>query len=401
MSRRSPFGALPLVALLAAGAGPDIAAQSRPFPPPIAIQVFHRPAPLPAGPTRYLCYELHLTSYGADTARIVRVEVFEAPIGNGTPLLVYGGNELAAVTARPGVGLRGLERAPPTDVIGPGSHAMVYVWVPLPAAGPAPARLVNRVTFELGPNGNRYEDAVNAEVSVEPATTVVRIGAPLKGGPWAVFNGPSNTSGHRRTPLVFDGRPALAQRYAIDFVKLTPAGGSYATDSTRNENYPSYGQEVIAVADAMVATVFDGVKENIARTTFRPDPFTIRTAIGNHVILDLGQGRFALYAHLQPGSLRVRVGQRVRRGEILGLLGNAGNSFLPHLHFHIVDRNLALGAEGLPYVIDGFDLLGTCEPVAADAIGRIPEQCTIGTATRRTGSIPLRDQVVRFGPGSR
>jgi hypothetical protein len=171
-------------------------------------------------------------------------------------------------------------------------------------------------------------------------------------------------------------------------MKLGGDGRRFAGDSTQNESYPGNGEAVIAVADAVVSLVYQGVKENIPFVTSRPEPFTLQTAIGNHVILDLGEGRYALYAHLLPGSIRVALGERVRRGQTLGRVGNTGNSGAPHLHFHIVDDNVPLGAEGLPYLIDGFDLVGTCE-----GPGRA---CRIGAPVALSRSTPLRDQVVRF-----
>jgi hypothetical protein len=80
----------------------------------------------------------------------------------------------------------------------------------------------------------------------------------------------------------------------------------------------------------------------------------VETADGNYVVVDLGQGRFALYAHLQPGSLRVKVGDRVRTGDVLGLLGNTGNTDGPHLHFHVMDGPSPLTSDGLPFVFTSF-----------------------------------------------
>ena len=87
--------------------------------------------------------------------------------------------------------------------------------------------------------------------------------------------------------------------------------------------------------------------------TSRAVPITSETVGGNHIVLDLGGGRYAFYAHLQPGSLKVKVGDRVTRGQVIGLVGNSGNSTEPHLHFHISDGVSPLGSEGLPYVLDG------------------------------------------------
>src|SRR5262249_8373941 len=85
---------------------------------------------------------------------------------------------------------------------------------------------------------------------------------------------------------------------------------------------------------------------------------TLDNVVGDYITLDLGRGHFAVYAHLQPGSLKVKVGDRVRAGQVLALLGNSGNSDAPHLHFHLVDANSPLGAEGIPYAFEQFDQLG-------------------------------------------
>jgi murein DD-endopeptidase MepM/ murein hydrolase activator NlpD len=102
-----------------------------------------------------------------------------------------------------------------------------------------------------------------------------------------------------------------------------------------------------------------------------PLPITLDTIGANYVIVALGNGGFAFYAHLQPGSLRVKPGDCVRRGQVLGLLVNSGNSDAPHLHFHISDAN-SLESEGLPYVFDSFEVLGTVYPDKAFKDGWTP-----------------------------
>jgi len=110
-------------------------------------------------------------------------------------------------------------------------------------------------------------------------------------------------------------------------------------------------------------------------------PITLETIGGNHVVLDLGHRRFAFYAHLQPGSLKVKVGDRVKRGQVLGLVGNSGNSTEPHLHFHLADSISPLGSEGVPYALDSFDTKAKSG----------------GAATKHKQEIPLEDEVVTLG----
>src|SRR5262245_29576688 len=117
---------------------------------------------------------------------------------------------------------------------------------------------------------------------------------------------------------------------------------------------------------------------------------------GNLVILSLRNGHYAFYAHLQPGSLRVKPGDRVRRGQVLGLLGNSGNSDAPHLHFHVCDANSPLGCEGLPYVLKTFEVLGTVESVD-DVLGGKPWKAAHAPESHRL-EIPLENAMVRFTP---
>jgi murein DD-endopeptidase len=91
----------------------------------------------------------------------------------------------------------------------------------------------------------------------------------------------------------------------------------------------------------------------------RAVPITLETLGGNYLLLDLGRGYSAFYAHLQPGSLRVKVGDKVSRGQVLGLLGNSGNSDAPHLHLHVADAKSPSGAEAVPFVFASFEVQGT------------------------------------------
>ena len=98
----------------------------------------------------------------------------------------------------------------------------------------------------------------------------------------------------------------------------------------------------------MIATAVDGVPDNDPGHVPRLDPLAPGCPIcGNHVVLELAQGQFATYMHLQPGSLRVASGDRVRRGQVLGRVGNSGESFQPHLHFHVTTEPGTTG-QGLP-----------------------------------------------------
>ena len=154
---------------------------------------------------------------------------------------------------------------------------------------------------------------------------------------------------HRDTRV---GVPCFAQRFAIDWVRVGPNGETYSGEFKDNRSFHAYGTEILAVADGVVGGLKDGILENVPGRTSRAVPITLETVGGNYVALDLGGNRFAFYAHLQPGSFKVKLGDRVRKGQVLALLGNSGNSTEPHLHFQVTDGNSTLGSEGLPYVFD-------------------------------------------------
>lgn len=122
-----------------------------------------------------------------------------------------------------------------------------------------------------------------------------------------------------------------SQRRAADISMVDADGKSHRDDGKKNGDYFVYGQEVLAVADGNVVTAIDGVPENEPGTM---NPYIVP---GNLVILKHGDALYSAYAHLQPGKLRVKEGTKVKRGQVLGLAGNSGNSSEPHLHFQLQD----------------------------------------------------------------
>jgi murein DD-endopeptidase MepM/ murein hydrolase activator NlpD len=252
-----------------------------------------------------------------------------------------------------------------------------------------PAQLTHRLTFGRG-SGDSTVVVQGAVIAVEPRA--VSISPPVH-GEWAAFNGPSNSSGHRRLVLALDGHVASGQRFAIDFLKIDSAGNSNRGDPLKNASYYAYGTEILAVADGIVTATKDSIPENVPGIDSRAVPITLITIGGNHIALDIGGGKYALYAHLQPGSLRVKVGDHVKRGQVLALLGNSGNSTEPHVHFQVADGPTFLSSEGLPYAMQSFDVVGRC----AIAGGPPPSiQCTRHAPTPVKAGIPLENEIVRF-----
>jgi len=123
---------------------------------------------------------------------------------------------------------------------------------------------------------------------------------------------------------------------------------------------------LIAVADGVVSRVVKGLPDNKPGES-PPFPISLSDGAGNIVILYIGNGTYVLYAHLIPGSNdHLEVGDLVKKGEKVGLLGNTGQSGAPHLHFQVMDGNSIAQAEGLPFVFEQFDDIGILVDVAEE-----------------------------------
>ncbi len=363
--------------------GQEEAKKTPPPPPPLSVPLEVRvpvpPTAVKAGGKLHLAYELHVTNFSREECVLTRIEVNG---GNQTMLARYEGDELTNRIARPGVApATGAERAR----LGAGLRAIVYLWLTVETEAAVPAALQHRLSVKLGAWPDEMTlDGARVAVNRAPIT----VSPPLRGDGWLAANGPSNTSGHRRALIPVGGGTHIAQRFAIDWVQLREDGKTFTGDRLENKNYRCYGAAALAVAEATVVAVKDGIPENVPGATSRAVPITLETIGGNHVILDLGQGRYAFYAHLQPGRILVKTGDKVRRGQTLGLVGNSGNSTEPHLHFHISDANSPLGSDGLPYRFPSFEVRGKgwgWKPAAANA-----------PAEKRTNEMPLENEVVRF-----
>ena len=176
-----------------------------------------------------------------------------------------------------------------------------------------------------------------------------------------------------------------SRRYAIDWMQLR-AGTSSSGDAKDVHSYYSYGKPVLAVADGRIVTARDGLPDNIPGhgDSFHPAvPITLETIAGNTITLDLGGGQFAYYLHLKPGSLRVKPGDRVRRGQVIAPIGASGDAREPHLHFEVTTSSTILVGEGVPYLIDRFRSTNASD----------------GAIEPRTRELPLDKSIVAFADG--
>ncbi|MBY0280318.1 M23 family metallopeptidase [Candidatus Binatia bacterium] len=317
---------------------------------PVLARVLAQPAVVVDGDgTWWLPYEIELVNVTSVPITLESVDVLDATKADAV-VTSLAGDALGKQVAQAG----GVKSA----TLPAGASAVLLVNGRFQRREDVPARLAHRiVAVTPEPKPPLPERTVEQQVAPSDVTTAAPIvlGPPLKGDQW-VAAASCCDSYHRNAVLPINGARHLAQRYAIDWIRLTPDDRLASGDPKLNASYPQFGVEAIAAADAKVAHVTDGMPEGTPGS-FAPG-VTATNADGNAVILDLGGGRYALYAHLQPGSIRVREGESVKRGDVLGLVGNTGNSDAPHLHFHVMDGPSPLASNGVPYGIDAFTVSG-------------------------------------------
>jgi len=314
-----------------------------------------------SGDRSHLVYELLLVN---DTDLELRVDAIEAfdPV-TGASLGGWKGEALAKILRMngklPGVTLRG------------GGSTYAFLDASVPKGESIPKAIRHRfVVSRFMPRHSDKEALVPldpkfglppvagfeaAKVVVESGRPVV-VQPPLRGRGWVAFNGCCPSLQHRGAVMAFNGVPKAPERFAIDFMRLDSDRRLMSGQADSNESYAAYGAPVYAVADGTVIETSDGAPERIP---FKPREATrFDTAGGNCVVIDIGRGHYAFFAHLKTGTIRVRRGDRVKAGDIIADLGDTGNSDAPHLHFHVMDGPSPLASNGIPYVFSNFGVAG-------------------------------------------
>jgi hypothetical protein len=353
---------------------------------PIEVQVLRPPTPTVALGRTHLVYELHLTNFGSSAVGLEQIDVLD---GERTVLANWSGRQLWQQIRLVG---QAEAAAATTDSVQPGQRAIAHLWITLQPGATSPAVLVHRLTIAHG--AAERETITTTELTLPAAASP--IAPPVGGGPWVAVRGPSNTSGHRLSLVTLEGRARVPQRFAVDWTLLGEDGLLFRGDRTDVANWYAYGAPVYVAATGIVALVRDGSPDRPAFGAAPPAVMAAANAPGNVVVIGIGQGRFATYAHLKPGSLRVAKGNRVVEGQLLAQIGNSGNTLGPHLHFHVSDAVEPLGGEGLPFALQSFELAGRIASLTALLAGSAWTPNAAQPARAVSGEMPLENMVVRF-----
>lgn len=393
---------LPLVSVMCALASAEASAQS--LKPDqvlssLAVRTISEPNPVLGADDRvHLAYELHVANASKLFLTLDRVEVINP---SSEVLLTLSGDALSAMS---------ILYAGEKNVMSPGSNGIILLDVSFAKDQQLPANISARISLTrriAGADGKPAPfpptEPVPASITFTGAQTAIGqparlVEPPLRGPRWVAVNGCCDAlTSHRGAVMSVNGVLHAPERFAIDFVQVGKNGRLFKGDGTKIADYAYYGVPIYSVADGTVVNLYDEADVQV------PGPSAVPTGIvpanigGNMLVIDIGGGAYAFYAHMQRGSLRAKLGDKVKAGQVIGLLGNTGNTTAPHLHFHLMDGTSPLDASGLPYVFTSFSSTGVLPKGGDDDLedGRV-----ITIDKRLSGNhanqLPLNNEVVDF-----
>jgi hypothetical protein len=337
---------------------------------------------------RHLVYELRISNTTASGLEFKSIDILDEPSG-----------KVLASLDRDGLGKRfsiGGRRGAESADLGVGQFGVLFLHVALDPTAPVPKAIAHRLALRLAQPGVDFAATV-AQTPIVDHPPVV-LGPPLIGAGYIAADGCCDTIRHVRALLAINGHFTLAQRFAIDWEQADAENRLVKGDTKALANYTIYGREILAVADGTVVSSRNDLPEQMPGAL--PAGMTVAEADGNFVVLDIG-GSYVLYAHMQPGSVTVKAGATVKRGDVLGKVGNTGNSQAPHLHLHVTNGPSPLVSNGIPYVFDSFkltaiDKAGTADFDKAEATGSPLTLTPVLPSQALERVLPLDLSVVEF-----
>jgi murein DD-endopeptidase MepM/ murein hydrolase activator NlpD len=164
------------------------------------------------------------------------------------------------------------------------------------------------------------------------------------------------------------------QKFAFDFLVKGPSGNTHKGEGKANEDYYAFGKEVLAPANGMVTDVINGVRDN------KPGSMNPYSAMGNTVVIEHRKDEVSVLSHFKLGSIAVKVGDKVKKGQVIGLCGNSGNSSEPHLHYHLQNN---------PVIQDGLGIKCFFQKVSVTGNDK---------AENKINYSPMKGEIIYCGP---
>ena len=322
---------------------------AKPFSLPLQLEmrVPFGPTAFPNGPNLFLIYKLYLTNFSASPIRLQGMQLLDGNRKSNSTILSF---DSLALKSR--VKILGNNNLIDGINIEAGQSAVLYIEAKTSKEIPFPNNIVHRIITSA--------DSLDGAAVSTHTTKIKTFKAPVTGSDWIAADGPSNgiDNHHRRGNIILGGRAINSRRFAIDWKKVKDSL-SFSGDPANVQSYFCYGEKIFAVGDGTVVTATDGLPDNIPGhgKAFHPAiPLTLEKLPGNYIVIDLGDGQYAHYMHMKSGSLKVKKGDHVTKGQLLGNIGNSGDAREPHLHFEVTTSAQLLLGEGIPYVIDSYRL---------------------------------------------
>ncbi len=283
--------------------------------------------------------------------------------------------------------------------VGGAQVANAFLDISFDAPEDIPDALQHRVTVASEPLPGGGAVTTGASTEIDSSAVVPLVGPPLEAGSgYVAADTCCRSTLHIRAPLPINNKLWFAQRYAVDWEQIDEGGRFSRGDTSDPESYAIYGRQALAAADGTVVLVIDGLEDQVPGE-LPGTSIPLDEADGNSVVVDIGDGLYMMYAHLQSGSITVTEGAEVTMGQPIARVGNTGNSQAPHLHFHVMDGPSPLGSNGVPYMIDNFEVTGRVVSTeafdAAETSGR-PVERRAPAPTEHIDELPLDQSIVTF-----
>jgi Peptidase family M23 len=311
---------------------------------------------------RHIEYDLLVTSVFSGPVTLKFVDVTDE---NGKTLMRLDGDRLVEATQT-------LLDQKPVKSIPASSAVAVEIDLTLPGKTTVPARLSHRIAYDFSMTeplataiGKKQVDGPIVSVNQTPP---IVIASPLAGTGWLALNGCCSPNVHRNTRVGASDRIATSETFAIDWMRVDE-GKECKNDCTRNDDYSCFGVPVRSVSNGEVIGVRNDMPDESPSLKQSANIKTPFDYAGNFVYVRIRPDLYAFYGHLQPGTVTVRPGDKVKTGTVLGKLGNSGNSTAPHLHFGLLDRPDAIAGNSRSFVIDKLTITGTLK--AGEELGHL------------------------------
>ncbi len=351
----------------------------------------------------HLSYALQLTNHSRAPMTVRSVQVIDPDSNNeptGTDLVVTILNQNITGQVQPFTFPLTLDKNNYTDVLDAGQGGLVFFDVTYPNLQSVPAHISHRIVVTEPAAGGSVQTfaAVDEPITLNTGEPII-LSPPLKGPRWLDGNGCCREIGpHRGTISPINGELQPAEDFAIDFVQLDSQGRGHSGNVKDLKSFAFYGDPIYSAAAGTVVEVVRDLPDQTPGAN--PPEISAAEASGNHVIVDIGGGRYIMYAHLAPGSPTVQVGDFIQKGYVLGKLGNSGNSDSPHLHFQVMDKPSSLGAHGLPFVFDHMNreatFSGTFAAESSEFLAGTPLLLNFSTARHFDNTMPLTFDLLDF-----